>query len=91
MSKPQNESTPFVHSVKAVRRRYGDMSNAEFWNEVRDGHFELLGSSRKRLVTHESVLAYDEHLRKLAELERATKKARKRLAASKTPAEQPTA
>ena len=81
-----------LNSVKQTRRICGDMSNAEFWNEVNEGHFEpLLGSVSKRLVTGEAILRYIEHLKSKAKKEREAPHLYRRSFASKPRSDQPTA
>jgi Helix-turn-helix domain len=49
---------PLLVSVKEARRLLGNISNNTIWRIIGRGELDVLGTSRKRLITLQSITAF---------------------------------
>lgn len=67
------ELKPLLVSVREARRLLGGCGNNRFWDLVKAGEIELVGSSRKRWVPIASLEALIERMREDARAARESK------------------
>ena len=61
---------PLLVDVREARRLLGNISNNAFWRIARAGELELVGTTRKRWVTVESIRDHVERMRAAAAAKR---------------------
>jgi hypothetical protein len=62
----EQQVQPLVVPVKEARRLLGSIGRNKFWEIVKAGEMELVGSERKRFVVTESIHACVERMRQAA-------------------------